>query len=406
LDEALKTAVDNAFNVRIAKNRVEKSARQVRQAKGAFGPNVVTQGSYTRFDGTLNSTGSQSSQVSSDSKTLSLSLTQPIDISGLSRKALQAVESQTHAAEAGLDAEINSIRQKVKAQYYGVLLAAALVSVQESSLSSAQARYDKAVIREQEGAIPKFDVLRFLNEVRKSEQALTLAQGNLVTAKQVLNSLLARPVETEFEAESIDMLPELPEDVGALVVVALRSRPEVLQSRYGIDALGKLADVQAFSFAPQLNIQAIHTRNLDPGVNQTTQATQGGINLSVPLFDSGITKAKVDAARSDTDQAKVVFEQLLLSIALEVQGAYTTAFTAKKNYVTALDSERLAKEALRLAETRYNEGAGLLIDIVQAQADLTAASGNVQNAKYQFLTAFSDIQRAVGSDNLTNQEKP
>jgi len=406
LDDALGIALKNAFSIRIAESKAEKARRQEKQAHGAFGPTVTAQSSYSKFDSAVNGTGGTGGGTgfNGDTKSASLSLVQPIDISGLSRKALQATEFTRKAAEAGLGVEANNLKQVVRTAFNNVLLSRALVTVQQDALVAAQARLDKAKIREREGAIPRFDVLRFENEVRKSEQLLVQAQGVLKNSKHTLNSSLSRQIETEFDPQPIEALPTIPNDPSDLVVEAIRTRPEIQQSQFTIVALARIADVQGASFAPQLQVQASHTRYLDPSQNQTSQSTQGALILSVPLFDSGSAKSRVEAAKKDEDQAKIGLEQILLGIALEVRNSLTQAQTAEKTYEVALDSERLARESLRLAEIRYNEGAGILIDVTQAQADLTAASGNVQNAKYQILNAFASLLRAIGKDDLTLTE--
>jgi outer membrane protein TolC len=414
LEHALSIAMKNAFTLRIAESKAEKARKQEKAARGAFGPTVTAQGSYSRFDGSVTgNTGSSggssgggggSTSFTGDSKTASLTLNQPIDISGISRKALEATEFTRKAAEAGLGVEVNNLKLTVRGAFYNVLLTKALVKVQQDAVSAAQARLDKAIIREREGAIPKFDVLRFQNEVRKSEQSLSQAVGTFENAKHALNSALARPIETDFDAVPVDELPAVPDNPSDLVVVALRNRAEVKQSEFTITALNRTADVQGASMKPQLNVQATHTRNIDPGPGQQNFGSFESIVLSFPLFDSGIARARVDAARRDEDQARIGLEQLLLGIALEVRNALTLAQTAKKTYEVALDSESLAAEALRLAEIRYAEGAGILIDVTQAQADLTAARGNVQNAKYQFLNAYAALLKAIGKDDLTITE--
>ena len=413
IDEALSIAMKNSYSVRIAENRADKARTLEKQARGAFGPTIGLQGNYSRFEGSVTGNGSTGGgtggstggnqgggSFSGETKSGTVSINQPIDISGLSHKALDATKFNRKAAEAAVKVEENNLKLNVRSAFYNVLLTRDLVKVQQDALTSAQARYDKAVIREREGSIPKFDVLRFENEVRKGEQGLNNATGNYVNAKHSLNNILSRPIETDFEAEAIDDLPVPPSDPTELVIAALKSRPEVLQSDYTIEALSRTADVQGASLAPGLSIQASHTRYLNPSASQTDQSTFGGIVISVPLFDSGITKSKVEAARKDTDQARISFEQLLLGISLEVRNALTQAQTAKTNYDVALNSVQLAAEALRLADIRYNEGAGILIDVTQAQADLTAAEGNAQNAKYQYLTAYANLLKALGKDDL------
>ena len=411
LDEALAIAMKNAFTLRIAETKAQKARGLEKQARGAFGPTINLQGNYSRFDGTVTGSGGSTGgggntggSVSGDSKSAAVFLNQIIDISGIARKALQVAEYNRLAAEAGIGVESNTLKLRVRTAFFNVLLSQALVQVQQEALKAANDRLAKAIVRRDNGAIPDFDVLRFTNEVRKVEQALEQAKGTLKSAKHELNSAMAVPIETDYEPVPVEGFPELPSEPSDLVVEAIRSRSEVKQSEYTIVALTKTSEVQEGSLKPSLSIQASHTRYIDPALNQQNQSSLGNIVLSFPVFDSGITRGRVEAAQRDTDQARIGLEQLLLGIALEVRNALTQAQTAKKTYDVAVDSERLARESLRLAEIRYNEGAGILIDVTQAQADLTAASGNVQNAKYQLLTAYSNLLRAIGRDDIPVSE--
>ncbi len=392
IEDAIKIAGENAFGVRIAEAQRAKAARFESQAKGAFGPNISTSATLSRFESSLDG--------SRDTKSASLNLVQPIDISGLSRKALQATEFNRKAAEAGLGVANNNLKLNVRTAFYNVLLSAELVNVQIEALKATNERYEKAKIRKQEETISQFDLLRFENEVRKAEQALTQARGNLEQAKHGLNSALSRSIETEFDAEPVTSLPTIPEDPAGLVSTAILNRPEIKQSEFTIVSLTRTADVQSASIKPQLNIQANHTRNFNPGVQQADHSSTAGVFLTVPLFDSGITQSKVEAAKFDVDIAKIGLEQLILGIALEVRDAYSRAGTARANYLTAEESAKLARQTLKLAEIRYDEGVGILLDVIQSQADLTAALGAVQTTKYQFMQAYSALLRALGMDDI------
>jgi len=404
MDDALRIAMERAFSLRISEVQVRKSRQQESQARGAFGPDITLQGNYTRIDGSTFSSGGSGGSGSFDSKTASVSISETIDISGTIRRALKAAEFNRMAAEAGLGAEANALKLDVRRAYDDVLLTEALVKVQEDAVRASKERLDKARVRFDNGAIPRFDVLRFENELRKSEQAVVQAQGNVRIAKQSLNSTLSRPIETEFEPVPIDELPALPADPSTLVVAAVKSRDEVRQSGYIVTSLTEAAYAREAGNRPQLIVQATHSRNLDPPSGSRDNGTTSSAVISFPIFDSGRTRHIVEQALSDRDIAKIQFEQLLLSIALEVRSSYTQAQTAKEAYDVAVDSERLATEALRLAEIRYNEGAGILIDVIQAQADLTAARGNVQTAKYAYLKAYAALQKAVGKDDLNAKE--
>jgi outer membrane protein TolC len=153
-------------------------------------------------------------------------------------------------------------------------------------------------------------------------------------------------------------------------------------------------------------LSAAHNRVIDPPMGSSDNGTIGTLALSYPVFDSGITRSRVRAARQDENSAMIGLEQVTLAVVLDVRASYTRLATAKESLAVALDSEKLATEALRLAQLRYDEGAGILIDVTAAQADLTAARGSVQSAKYEYLTAYSALQRAVGRDDLGQGAQP
>jgi outer membrane protein len=83
-----------------------------------------------------------------------------------------------------------------------------------------------------------------------------------------------------------------------------------------------------------------------------------------------------------------------------VRAALTRLETARKAHETALAGLALARESLRLAGLRYDEQAGILLDVTTAQAELTRAEGAVVTARYQYLTAVAALQRALGTDDL------
>ncbi len=403
LEEAVKIASINAFAVRIAELNAEKARMNTKVAEGVMGPSLNAQGVYSR---TETSGGGGSTQTgggfdsSGDSKSIQISVSQLIDISGEKRKLVQAARYQTLAQEAGILVEINSLRGVVRNKYFLALKAQELIRVQEQALASNLERLGKARIREQEGAIPKFDVLRLESEVKKAEKDLLDAKARFEIAKQELNNSLGRPIETEFELERIVEAPPVPIDATGPVAIALQSRAELRQLDYSILALERTRESYERSQLPALTVSANHTQNINPTAFRPDSTTIGQAVLSFPLFTSGVNKSRIKAARADEEVGKIQREQFQLGIALEVRTALTRVISAREAIEVAKVNEAIATEALRLADLRYNEGAGILLDVTVAQAELTAARVAVLNAMDDFLNAYAALQRAVGSDQV------
>jgi outer membrane protein TolC len=84
LDQAVREAEQNAFGVRSARASLTKAQEQTRQAAGLLGPKLTLGANYTRLEG-ANAGFGQNRQT--DSKQASATVSQLIDVTGLSRKA-------------------------------------------------------------------------------------------------------------------------------------------------------------------------------------------------------------------------------------------------------------------------------------------------------------------------------
>ena len=402
IDEALKIAEERAFALRIAESDIEISKSQVKLAEAQLIPGAQVVGTSTWFDSRTNSEfGQNGSQTTTQ---IQLQVSKIIDISGIYRNRIMAARYSKQATEAAYDSQLNLIRGTVRQKFYTVVQAKELVTVQEETLKSAEERLDKARIREQEGDTARFDVLRFEVEVKRAEQAVSDAKGQYKLAKQDLNFFLGRPVDTEFEVEAQPdfMIPT--DEAAVYVATALQNRPEVDQAKLGIAALEETRKAEEKAGRPSLSAGASFGRTIDPGFGQAYQNTSASLTLTIPITIGGVVEENARTAKEREEQAKIQYEQLQLSIALEVQSALTELRTALEAYDTAKKNEELATEALRLAQLRYDEQVGILLDVTTSQADLTSARSNVAIAAFRVRTAYANLQRAVGQDDLKQLE--
>lgn len=404
LEEAERIAIEQAFVVRTARSNVEKAVQQRNQAAGGLGPRLDLNGTYTRFDErqTLFEGSDTQPPVRNpiDSTVLRLTVSYPIDITGVLRRGVRAADLNTRATEEALFGEVNFVKNLVRDAYFEILRANQSLVVQSEALESAKDRLEKAKQRLDAGAISRFDVLRFETEVSRAEAAVIAAKNRVRTAKHSLNNLMGRAIETEFEVTepSKAVLPEAPPDV--FVEAALRSRPEVRSADTLVQAYEQVLKTQAAGSLPSLSIGAAHTYTVDPGFGARENQTVATATLNFNIFDSGITKAKVAAAKQDLEQARIRRDQVRLATSLEVRQALVRAENARQTLEVAQKTVDQQRETLRVAQLRFDVGEGILLDVTDAQVELTRAQETVISAKTELLSAYAALQRAVGVDDL------
>jgi outer membrane protein TolC len=403
VDQAVEIALKDAFAVRSTEIVQRRAEDLVNLAKTAAGLNVSLQGSYTRIeqwavkrDAFGGGFGPQP-----DTGTFSLNVSQIIDVSGAVRRAVQQARLQRDAAALTVDAQKNIIRSLVRFQCYAVLQSQQAVAIQEAQLNAAKERLAKGEVRFRNDAIPRFDVIRLETDVRRSEQALVDARLNARLSKQSLNNLLARDIETPFELAAVEGQALPAEAPDALVELALKTRPDLKAAETTVKALNEAVARERLGKAPQVVAGISHKETLTAlGPGQARGTTAGVLTVTLPLFDSDLTANRVRSARKDVEQAQIQLDQLKLAAALEVRQALSRLASANEALLTALKTEELAREGLRLAQLRYDESVGILVDVTTAQAQLTSASLSASIARFSALTALAELNRALGADTL------
>jgi len=403
LEEALKIAEANAFRVRLAASDLEKARQQHAESKGRRGPSLQASASYTRFDKEISAqfNGSSVTIRPIDQKQASLTFSVPLDVSKALSKGVDAARLNALAFEASLASEKSALKLEVRRAYFGAVQARWQVGVAEEALENSRKRLENAELRQRAGELAKVDVLRFQTEVAQRASELIAAKNGLSLAKNVLNNAMGRPIQTLFETEEIERIPAEPAGADTLVLNAAKARPELDALRFTAESLKRVREAEERGLAPTLNLSAVHDRAIDAqGFGSTEGTTTGTLTLAVPIFDSGITRARARAARQDEEQAKIRLAQFELGVSLEVRQALTSLVDAKSRLKVADEQVKLAEETYRLAVLRYEAGEGIQLEALDAQTQLTQARTGLVAARYDVLAAHAQLQAAVGRDDL------
>lgn len=403
LDEALKIAESSAFPVRLAQTDVERARQRLAESKGQLLPFVSAQARYTRFDKAITTSFDTTTIVIRplDQKDLSLALSMPIDISGNLGRVVDASRYTLRASEASLAGAKRALRLEVRRAYFQTVQSKWQVGVAEEALNNAQERLKNAEAQLRAGAIARVDYLRFQTEVSQSEADLIAAKNANALAKNNLNNVLARPIETDFETAEITELPPEPGIADSLVGAAIKTRPEVESQRQQVNALRKLRESEERGLDPSLLFSLTHGGSLGvTGFGGSAGATTGALTLSIPIFDSGVTRARVRAARQDEEAAKIRLQQTELGLSLEVRQALRSFADARARLEVADKQVVYAEESYRLAVVKNQAGEGIPLEVIDAQTQLTQARTSQIAARYDILIAYSQLQAAVGSDDL------
>jgi outer membrane protein TolC len=118
--------------------------------------------------------------------------------------------------------------------------------------------------------------------------------------------------------------------------------------------------------------------------------------LGIPLYDGGTTRAKVKEAQSDLRSQVITRDQLRQNVVVEILQALSNVSDAQTRAASAGVGATTAQEAVRLANVRYQNGIGTILDVENAEANLATAQLNLLNAQYDYQTSLAQLTRAIG----------
>ncbi|HLR49841.1 MAG TPA: TolC family protein [Candidatus Sphingobacterium stercoripullorum] len=121
-----------------------------------------------------------------------------------------------------------------------------------------------------------------------------------------------------------------------------------------------------------------------------------GLSLSVPIFNGGATKARVQQAEIDIQKARFELEDTKLALSLANENAKTQI----KNTLITINSNRenvdLAKKDLEDTENNYKNGLATLTDLLDAETAYADAQNNLNTSLLDYKIAEIQLIKANG----------
>ena len=122
------------------------------------------------------------------------------------------------------------------------------------------------------------------------------------------------------------------------------------------------------------------------------------MNLSIPLFSGFSSIEQVREANANINAIEARLNNLKLQITKEAESAWLGANEAAARMVSTQKEVAAASESKALAEGRYQEGVGSIIEVTDAQSQaLDAQTAHIQ-AQYDYYTALARLDRAIGKE--------
>jgi len=284
--------------------------------------------------------------------------------------------------------------------YFALLREQAVLRVARETVAARKLFADQVSALAQSNLKSQLDV-SFANVNLADANLLLIQAENAVKAGEAqLASVLGLPGDTSFALAGEPMPAPLPADLNALVREALDNRPELKGVKLEQQASEKFVRAEHALHYP--NITVLGSAGVVPWVptGQTQiQDTYGavGINLNVPIFNGGLFKSRETEARLRAQAARERVSDLETRVARDGRVAGLSEKTACDKVPVSEQLLAQAQTALELAQSRYSLGLSSMVELSQAQLNLTSAQIGAESAKYECQAQRINVDFQVGA---------
>jgi outer membrane protein len=423
LDQAIQVALERNLNVVQAQNNVDAAQSQVLAARGQWLPTLSAGASANRSRQEIPSSGVQlingipiESGIGTGTDNISFSSSYSARLSagwtvfdGLSREA-----DNSAATSRAVASELSSTRTRqttvfaVTAAYFNVMRTAQLVTVAEENVKRDGRQLERITESNRVGASSLADVYRQQSQYATDELVLINAQNNSDKSKADLLALIGLNVLDEYQLVDASIGAEL--DSAAIVETvqkyksfsdlikrAMQARPDYQGARENVVAADAGVQGARSLYFPSLSLGGSYSRYGSESNSPFRNSTLSwGVNLNWTIFDGFRTNQGLQTAIATRRNAEVTLAQTERSISVEVTKALLDLEAARKSLEVSGKAVTSASEDRKIAEERYNLGAGTLLDLMIANANYVNAEANRVNASYDFIIAKRNVDSALG----------
>jgi len=336
------------------------------------------------------------------------------------------------ASQASVDATRQDISLAVAQTYLEAILAKEQLNVSKSNLALSEQNLDRITRLIKAGNAAPVDRFEVESTVARQSQLVVQNQNIEALALLRLKQLLRMPAGEDInvvapEAIDFDQL-EIPATTSiALYESALSRQPSIRAAQLAEEAAITGIDVAKADYLPTLSAfgqmdtryssSAQQVENFDleaveqPVTIDGNQALLGtfqptnfsfrntpygdqlrdffgqsiGLSLQVPIFNNGLTNARVEQAKLGLVQAELQTQQEKQTLEIDVQTALQSATAAKADVQASKRALAAAEKAFQAAQKSLDLGAGSTFDLTNAQLLLEQAQIALISSRYQYL---------------------
>jgi outer membrane protein len=305
---------------------------------------------------------------------------------------------QAEAENQNLELTREQVLLQVNSAYFGALSAQAVLGVAQQTVDTRQLLLDRVSALATNALRSELDVSFARVQLQQARLLLEKSQNDSDAALATLSTSLGYSDFHPFQL--VEQPPggnAVPGEVSDLVQTALARRPELIRLRDQREAALRFARAQRDSRLPTIEAVGVAGDAPTHDDHLSDNYAAGGLQLSVPLFAGGLYSARQHEAEFRAQSEDELLRSLGDDIIRDVRIAWLNLKNAQQQQQTTAELVRNAADAFELAQARYKSGISSIVELSEAQLNLTSAQISDASARYNVLIEQANLNYQTGT---------
>jgi outer membrane protein TolC len=311
---------------------------------------------------------------------------------GIARKlgAAEVIQFQARADLLAVDVDLG-----VREAFSNVVFRKDVLNARQSALDASTEMLRVTLLKFENGSAPKAFVLRAEADVAGMQRELAMAQAELGMGEAMVRERVGLDQSGDLQLEAWDQELVAPVTKQEAIDIAMKQHPELTVAGLAID-IARLRGLDASrSKLPEASLMAMGDWMGTRGMSGSA-TTKFGLVVSFPLVDGG----ERNAAQSEADAMakKMTLERRMLQ--LQIQAKVASAFAEWRSVPPQRRAAKAqlaaSQEAFRVMGERYGAGMAVLVELIDARAQVAIARVNVAEVEAFARSSWARLIQAMG----------
>ena len=316
-----------------------------------------------------------------------------------------AAEAQVRASQEALRNTVQNTLFDAASAYMNVIRDRQIAALRQRNLEFLEEQVRAARSRFEVGEGTRTDVAQAEASRQSAIAQLAGARAQVLASEALYRQIVGEDPGSLQAAGPLAKL--LPRSVDEAFVVAAKAHPAIMASEHLVDASAFTVKSSEGALLPRVSATAGVSRSFTNGVpalpsdGASTSASIGAA-LSVPIYQGGRASATIRRSKESLGQARINVDVSRDQVRNAVASAWAQYQASREAVAANREVVSAAQLALNGVIEERNVGQRTTLDVLNSQADVTAAQINLASAEHDVVVASYAILSATGRLTTSN----